>query len=83
MYLKQVTIENFRGIENMTLDFHPGINLLIGNNGVGKTTVLEAIVAGLGACFKDIPVAGASGGGRLSLRPVSRPRADLLRNADR
>ena len=59
MYLKQVTIENFRGIENMTLDFHPGINLLIGNNGVGKTTVLEAIVAGLGACFKDIPVANA------------------------
>lgn len=59
MYLKQVTIENFRGIENMTLYLQPGINLLIGNNGVGKTTVLEAIVAGLGACFKDIPVADA------------------------
>lgn len=59
MHLKQVTIENFRGIEEMTLDLHPGINLLIGNNGVGKTTVLEAIVAGLGACFKDIPAANA------------------------
>lgn len=59
MHLKQVTIENFRGIEDMTLDFQPGINLLIGSNGVGKTTVLEAIVAGLGACFKDIPVANA------------------------
>lgn len=59
MYLKQVTIENFRGIENMTLALQPGINLLIGSNGVGKTTVLEAIVAGLGACFKDIPGANA------------------------
>lgn len=59
MYLKQVTIENFRGIENMTLYLKPGINLLIGNNGVGKTTVLDAIVAGLGACFKDIPAADA------------------------
>ena len=52
MYLKQVTIENFRGIGEMTLEFQPGVNLLIGDNGVGKTTVLEAIVAGLGACFK-------------------------------
>lgn len=59
MYLKQVTIENFRSIEKMTLDLQPGINLLIGNNGVGKTSILEAIVAGLGACFKDIPVASA------------------------
>lgn len=59
MYLKKVTIENFRSIEKMTLDLQPGINLLIGNNGVGKTSILEAIVAGLGACFKDIPVASA------------------------
>ena len=59
MYLKQVTIENFRSIEKMSLHLQPGINLLIGNNGVGKTSVLEAIVAGLGACFKDISVANA------------------------
>lgn len=60
MYLKHVTIENFRGIREMTLELQPGINLLIGNNGIGKTSVLEAIVAGLGTCFKDIP--GASAG---------------------
>lgn len=59
MYLKRVTIENFRGIREMTLELQPGINLLIGNNGIGKTTVLEAIVAGLGVCFKDIPGASA------------------------
>ena len=59
MYLRQVTIENFRGIGEMTLQLQPGVNLLIGDNGVGKTTVLEAIVAGLGACFKDIPAANA------------------------
>ena len=59
MYLRQVTIVNFRGIEKMTLNLQPGINLLIGNNGVGKTSVLEAIIVGLGACFKDIPVATA------------------------
>lgn len=64
MYLKQVIIENFRSIEKMTLNLQPGINLLIGNNGVGKTSILEAIVAGLGACFKDIPVADA-----ISIKP--------------
>ena len=55
MHLKQVTIENFRGISQMTLELQSGINLLIGDNGVGKTTVLEAIVAGLRACFTNIP----------------------------
>ena len=64
MYLKQVTIENFRGIAKMTLNLQPGVNLLIGNNGVGKTSILEAIVVGLGACFKDIPVANA-----ISIKP--------------
>ena len=55
MYLNQVTIKNFRGIEDLTLAFKPGVNLIIGDNGVGKTSVLEAIVAGLGACFKELP----------------------------
>ena len=55
MYLNQVTIKNFRGIDNLTLAFKPGVNLIIGDNGVGKTSVLEAIVAGLGACFKELP----------------------------
>ena len=36
MYIEQTEIKNFKGIAEMSLEFAPGINLLIGNNGVGK-----------------------------------------------
>ena len=47
MYLKKVNIENFRAISNIEFHFKPGVNLLIGDNGAGKTSVLEAISVGL------------------------------------
>lgn len=55
MLIKKVNISNFKGIENCSLKFGPGMNLIIGDNGYGKTSILEAIsvvlggfVAGLG-----------------------------------
>lgn len=48
MYFERVYIENYRGIENITLDFQPGVNILIGDNGTGKTTILEALATALG-----------------------------------
>lgn len=54
MYLEHVSIKNFKGVENMELEFTPGVNLLIGDNGVGKTSVLEAIATGLSGMLKGI-----------------------------
>jgi len=48
MLLKSVTIENFRGIKHNSFDFDNKFNLIIGNNGMGKTAVLEAVAIGLG-----------------------------------
>lgn len=59
MYLKHIEIVNFRGLEKMNINFREGINLLIADNGVGKTSILEAITVGLGTCFRDIPVASS------------------------
>lgn len=55
MYLKEVSIRNFKAIDNIELDFQPGVNLLIGDNGVGKTSILEAITVGLGGYLSGIP----------------------------
>ena len=43
MKIQQLTIENFRGIREMQLDFHPRLNVFAGKNGVGKTTILDAL----------------------------------------
>jgi predicted ATP-binding protein involved in virulence len=40
-------IANLRAIETAELRFLPGFNLIVGVNGVGKTTILEAISRGL------------------------------------
>lgn len=54
MYLKHVKINNFRGVDCLDFDLKKGVNLLIGDNGVGKTSILEAIAAGLGGMLTDV-----------------------------
>lgn len=51
MYFERTEIQNFKGIEKMNLEFLSGVNLLIGNNGVGKTTVLEALALSIQTYF--------------------------------
>ena len=41
MYLKKIHIENYKVIEKLDIELKPGVNLLIGDNGAGKTSILE------------------------------------------
>jgi len=43
MYLKTLTLDNFRNYESQTFSFENGINILIGANAQGKTNAAEAI----------------------------------------
>lgn len=43
MYISQITINNYRSFQSTTIDFHEGINLLIGQNNVGKSNLLRAM----------------------------------------
>lgn len=43
MQIKHLSILNFKNIKEAELDFSPGLNCLVGNNGEGKTNVLDAI----------------------------------------
>lgn len=54
MYFKEVEIKNFKGIAAMKLTFQPGVNLLLGENGVGKTSVLEALTVALSDFFNGV-----------------------------
>ena len=50
MSICQLSLTNFRGLKSTTLDFHPHINLITGNNGSGKTSLLESINVIAQAC---------------------------------
>ena len=43
MYLKKISLVNFKNIISQTFDFQDKINCFVGNNGVGKTNILDAI----------------------------------------
>ncbi|MBK8883648.1 MAG: DNA replication/repair protein RecF [Bacteroidales bacterium] len=43
MYLKKLNFTNFKNYELGELEFSPKINCFTGNNGVGKTNILDAI----------------------------------------
>ena len=42
-HIQQLQIETFRGIKELTIDNLGVVNILVGDNNTGKTTVLEAI----------------------------------------
>jgi len=53
-----MTIENFRGISSMNLAFNKDINIIIGENGASKSTIIDAIrlLYNLGEPIKDLYV---------------------------
>jgi putative ATP-dependent endonuclease of OLD family len=48
MYLSNVTVKNFRNLALVSVDLSPGLNVIVGENNIGKTNLLDAIRAALG-----------------------------------
>lgn len=55
VYLAQLRIRNFRRIADATLNFRPGLNVIVGPNNIGKTAVVEALRALLAGADDPYP----------------------------
>ena len=60
MKLKKVQITNFRCFESLDIPLQPDVNVFVGVNGAGKTTILDAVATAL----YDIVAANGGGGVR-------------------
>ena len=47
MIFKKLELKNFKSHANTTLEFSPGISLIVGENGAGKSSIFEAITFAL------------------------------------
>jgi DNA replication and repair protein RecF len=43
MYVRRVELTDFRSYERVAVDFDPGVAVLVGQNGMGKTNLIEAL----------------------------------------
>ncbi len=53
MIFTGIKLENFRNYKDQSLEFCPGLNLVLGNNAQGKTNILESLfIMSLGKSFR-------------------------------
>ena len=79
MSLRQLTIENLRSIEQASIELPPGLSLVVGGNGSGKTSLLEAIfLLGRGRSFRTRNTERLIRRGQAHLRAIGR----LVRGPD-
>jgi predicted ATP-binding protein involved in virulence len=55
MKIRKISTDNFRCFDRLELELSNRVNLLIGDNGSGKTAILDALAIGLGAIATHLP----------------------------
>jgi predicted ATP-binding protein involved in virulence len=55
MRIDRLEIKNFKKFSDFTIDLHPQFTLLVGDNGTGKTTILDALAIAAGIWLVNSP----------------------------
>ncbi len=54
MRISNVVLKNYRCFEDISIDFDEKMTVIVGNNGAGKTSILEALAVSLGTFFDGL-----------------------------
>jgi len=68
MRIKRLGLANFKRFESLWVDLHPQFTVLLGDNGAGKTSILDALAVALSIWLIRAPDSTLSNSGR-SIRP--------------
>ncbi len=64
MRIDRLRLRNFKGFVDAQFDFHPRFNLIVGENGAGKTSVLDGLAVAAGIWLADPPDSSLINSGR-------------------
>ena len=81
MRIDRLEIENFKKFAVQSFDFHPQFTLFVGENGAGKTTILDALAVAAGIWLVEPPDSTLAGSRREILTMEIRLEPEL--NGDR
>lgn len=56
MYIKNIRIKNFKKFKDNLFEFNETVNILVGDNDSGKTTILEAIELAANCSYRNRPL---------------------------
>ena len=73
MIIKSINLVNYRGLGNKSIDFEPDLTVVVGKNGSGKSSVLQAVATvaswivariksekGIGSYIDDLSITNGS-----------------------
>jgi predicted ATP-binding protein involved in virulence len=75
MKIERIKLGNFKTFDDCEFSFSERLNVVVGDNASGKTTLLDAISVGLGSLFLGFPLPAIP-------RNIRRDEATLRRNRD-
>jgi len=52
--IKKIKLANWKSHKSLELEFKPGVNMIIGRMGAGKSSILQAITYGLFGTFSEL-----------------------------
>ncbi len=70
MTINNITIDNFRGFEHKFFELDPKMNVILGDNTTGKTTLLQAVQIALGAFLQEMTFLPGGKGYSRNFRPT-------------